>query len=71
MKLRRGNRWKRDGQRNKLVSRSQTNKIRSLFLFVVNDDLLICSNKRSTSLPIPAPHAGPACQFDDQHTTVE
>jgi hypothetical protein len=30
-----------DGLR--VVSRSQTNKIRSLFLFVVNDDLLICS----------------------------
>jgi hypothetical protein len=26
-----------------LVSRSQTNKIRSLFLFVLIDDLLICS----------------------------
>ena len=29
---------------NVLVSRSQTNKIRSLFLFVINDDLLICTN---------------------------
>jgi len=27
----------------RLVSRSQTNKIRSLFLFVLDDDLLICS----------------------------
>ena len=26
-----------------LVSRSQANKIRSLFLFVLDDDLLICS----------------------------
>jgi hypothetical protein len=31
------------GNRGVLVSRSQTNKIRSLFLFVVHDDLLICS----------------------------
>jgi hypothetical protein len=34
-----------------IVSRSQTNKIRSLFLFVLDDDLLICNEMIVVAIP--------------------